>query len=388
MAATPTSQQPADRPLTFILDDEVSGLGPTQPVTLYVRPTDLTRQDPSRINVVQTLNGGAWADDFGPGVAMITIAGNTGWRKAGANGDDGETRFKLLREQVFDQWHLRRAQAIASSKNPDDVKLIFSDSLDSYVATVAPMSFVLRRSRSQPLLMQYQIQMLMLADGVGNLAGPAAARPTAPLSALSKAAAAIASLKSSLDKIIAFANNAKNFIERSILGPVKGFLDTTQSIFNKVMETFGAIRGVVTSLVSVATSIAHAGSNIFRTLAAVSNIPLFVKNELMRVSAAYANIFCLMSNSLQAPDEFQDYSTLYGSSNCSSTSGGRPLSTFESSNTLEAVVPPPAKPAVSVSSTAQASLIAMSTADVPLAPPSTATVGVHAGAIAAGVAFA
>lgn len=383
MATTPPTSQLANaRPIAFLLDDTVSGLGPTQAVTLYIRPEDLTRQDPSRVTIVQTLNGGAWGDSYGPGIAVITIAGTTGWRATEGSTEDGEGRFLALRAQAFDQWHLRRAQARKASKDPNGVQLIFSDSLDNFVATVAPMSFTLRRSRSRPLLMQYQIQMSVLADGVGSLAGPL---PPGATSKSVLASLGLESLDSSLAKIQSFAADAQNFIDRSILAPVKGFLSVTQAIYGRVMDTVGSIDAVTSSVVAVANTSAAAGANLFRTLAVVGGLPQFVEGELMRVGAAYANIFCVLNNALKVPDQFLDYSTLYGSSNCSSTAGGSPLSPFEKSNTFAAVSPLPTTAAISVSQDAQASLRALSSSDVALMPMDTPTIGMHALAIANGV---
>lgn len=379
----PTSQQPADRPISFLIDDEVSGLGPVPVHTLRVRPEDLTRSDPSRINVVQTLNGGAWADGFGPGIAMITIAGTTGWRRTEGTTEDGEGRFLALRAQVFSEWHLRREQAKKQAKDPSGVQLIFSDALDSIVATVAPMSFVLKRSRSRPLLFQYQIQMLVLSDSPGALAGPNL--DEGPLSQSALSSLGLASLEASLDTVQAFANTARNYIERDLLAPVNSFLATTQAIYGKVHDTWSSVRGVSDSLISVANASAAAGANLFRTFALVEGIPQLTKGELMRVGAAYGNIYCVLRNALTIPGEFTDYSELYGASNCSSTAGGRPLSQFLGSNTMQALVPAPVAPIVAVSQGAQVSMAALSGNDVVFNPLTTTVAAGHAGAIGDGI---
>ena len=48
-------------------------------IGLVIRPEELTRTDPSRINDTRTL-GGAWSDNFGEGLSSLTISGHTGWR--------------------------------------------------------------------------------------------------------------------------------------------------------------------------------------------------------------------------------------------------------------------------------------------------------------------
>lgn len=380
----PASQAASDRPITFMLDDSVSGVGPSQAVTLYVRPEDLTHQQPSRVNVVQTLGGGAWADSFGPGVSTITISGHTGWRRGIGQERDGEERFLQLRSTVFDEWHLRRQRAVAASADPSQVKLIFSDALDSIVATVAPMQFVLRRSRSRPLLFQYQIQMAVLQLGTGGLTGPAL--PGA-LSAKKSALAGLGleSLAASLAKIRAFANSVRAFIDQNLLAPVRAFLAVTQEIYSEVSNTIDAVIGIPASLLSVARTAALAGANLFRTFAAVAGLPYLVRGELMQVAAAYTNIVCLLRNALSVPDTYMDYSSIYGSSNCSSTAGGRPLSGYLGSNTFEAVSPAPTPPIVSVSSDSQAALRELSSSDVVLSPMTTSQAAQTAGRISAGI---
>lgn len=382
----PSSQAPADRPISFLLDDEVSGSGPLPAITMLIRPESLTRDDPSRINVVQTLNGGAWADDFGPGIAVINISGTTGWRRTAGSNDDGEARFFALRTMVYDEWHRRRKQAVSQAKDPNEVRLIFSDSLDNIVASVAVTSFKLARSRSQPLLFRYQIQMLVLSDSPGAPVGPPLlGDTTASQSALSSLG--LQSLDASLRTIQKFAVDSQYYVEREVLSPVNAFLGKTQEIYGQVSGTWDSVRGVSNSLISVANSSAAAGANLFRTFSLIANTPELVKAELIRVGAAYGNIFCVMRNALNAPSEFTAWSELYGASNCSSTSGGRPLSQFLESNTMEALVPAPRPPIISVSPQAQASLVALASSDVVLAPMSVQTAGTHAGNIGTGIAL-
>lgn len=132
---------------------------------LVIRPEELTRFEPSRLAVQQTL-GGAWADSFDRGIIQIRISGTTGWHGGPADGGQlsGEAQFLLLRQTAFIQWHSQRAAIVAGGGDPSVVTLVFIDSLDGHVDVVAPKSFTLRRSKSRPLLMQYQIEMLVLQD--------------------------------------------------------------------------------------------------------------------------------------------------------------------------------------------------------------------------------
>lgn len=376
----PALQTPGLRPISFLLDDAASGTGAPEALTLYVRPEDLTRSDPSRVNVVQTL-GGAWADSFGAGVPMITIAGNTGWRRD-QGGEDGEDRFRVLRDQVFDQWHKRRAQAVSKGADPSGVKLVFADALDNFAVTVAPLNFTLRRSRSRPLLLQYQIQMAVLSDGVSafnelSIFGGASAGVIQSLG--------LDSLLSSIDKITSYINRAKDFVDRNFVAPVRAFMAKTQQIYNKVYSAIKSVDGVASSVISVARMSAAAGANLFRTFAAVAGIPAHVKGLLMDISAAYTNIFCVLRNALRSRAVYEDYSNLYGASNCSSTSGGEALSPLAGVNAFTVTNPSPKPPIVAVSGDAQAGLATLAGSDVVLAPLPVATAVSQARAIADGV---
>src|SRR5277367_3573779 len=75
----PPSQKVGSAPISFIFIDGSIPAPNTWTLNLVIRPEELTRTDPSRMTVQQTL-GGAWADDFGPGLGSINISGTTGWR--------------------------------------------------------------------------------------------------------------------------------------------------------------------------------------------------------------------------------------------------------------------------------------------------------------------
>lgn len=133
-------------------------------IRLALRPEDLTWSEPSRMAVINTF-GGAWIDSFGPGIATITIAGHTGWR----GGSDGDwlARFERLHKEVFAGWHDKTKGAADLTPLAYD----FVDGLDERVAKVVPQSFTLRRSRSRPLLVQYNIQLLVIEDLGGGGGG-------------------------------------------------------------------------------------------------------------------------------------------------------------------------------------------------------------------------
>jgi hypothetical protein len=147
----------------------------TAPINLTIRPEEMTRFEPSRLAVQQTL-GGAWIDGFSRGIITIKISGHTGWRGGGAGtlglgGLSGEAQFHSLRVNSFTQWHQARDDIVAGGGDPSVVELYFIDTLNGFVDVVAPKSFTLRRSKSRPLLMMYSIEMLVLWDVATPVAG-------------------------------------------------------------------------------------------------------------------------------------------------------------------------------------------------------------------------
>lgn len=156
---------------------------------ITVRPESLSRTEPTRMTVQQTL-AGAWIDAFDRGVATIKIAGTTGYRGNGLL--SGEAAFMLLRGSVFQGWNDARAAVIAGGGDPNaSVFLWMVDALDNFVALVAPKTFTLERSKTSPLLMRYRIELLQL-DDINSLGIGAAATLVNPAGYLSAAGALLA----------------------------------------------------------------------------------------------------------------------------------------------------------------------------------------------------
>lgn len=166
------SQNTFLRPILFVLHDTSSMGGIPLPYLFYIRPEELSITDPSRNNVHQSLGGG-WVDGFGQGLETINIAGNTGWGQG--NMPPGELNYHLLYNVVYKQWHAKREAAVKAGKDPDLVKLIFIDLLDMYWGVCAPMTFVLKRSRSRPLLFLYNINLIVVANTIASFAPQVAA---------------------------------------------------------------------------------------------------------------------------------------------------------------------------------------------------------------------
>jgi hypothetical protein len=398
MASTqsaPSSQQSGVRPISFVLVDNSNPNGSilaSNTLTLYVRPEDLTRGDTSRLNVQQTLGGTVWADNFGPGVPTINISGHTGWRRPddpSLGSDDGVARFKKLRDQVFTNWHERRQVAIQNGKDPDaTVQLQFADQLDSIAAVVAPMNFDLRRSRARPLLMQYQIRMIVTQDNiaqpritqsVGNLTNSRATLTTAQ-----KISAGLASLNSSINDITSLSIQVRTYVDGSIAGQIFQFMTQTAAVFNAVIQGFSSPFGLTNSLISTAQLTANCGVNIFRSLASIAVLQ-FSKAPLMEISESYSNAACVLANVFPAQPTYPDYRPLYGSSNCSSTNGGSPPSIFAGLNPFQFTNPQQVPDAIVSSLQATAAMQNMASTDIVLSPPSIAVIGNIASTAAAGL---
>lgn len=384
----PTSQKADARPISFVLVDQSSAsdtISPNRAVTLYIRPEEMARVDPSRVTVQQTLGPTAWADSFGPGIASINISGHTGWHRSSDN-LDGEARFKALKSQVFDDWHKRRKDAVAAGRDPDEIKLVFADSLDNFAVVVVPMGFTLRRSRARPLLLQYQISMSVADQNIDQQAYLGSQSPSTTAAELQLSG--MESLAASIDEITAYAKDIQNFIDRTIAAPVATFMNQTGKLYRSVETAIRAGDAVAESLISVARMSSQAGLNLFRTASAIVNLPSHARMRLMQVGGAYSNIFCVLRNAVGQQLFYPDYSPLFGSSNCSSTSGGRPPSPLSGVNPFYYISPSQGTPPVTVSGEAQQGMQTLATNDVVLSPMTVSQLGSTVNSIVNGLVVA
>ncbi len=385
--AAPSSQKAGERPIAFVLDDQADKQASPVSLTLVVRPQELTRTEPSRMSSHYTF-GGAFVDSFGPGISTINLSGVTGWRRATGDsqqaGGDGEERFRRLRDQVFAGWHARRLAAVNAGNDPSDVKLILADGLDKFSVVVAPNSFTLRRSKSQPLLCQFQIALTVLSDSIDAPKAPAG------LPGGSIKLSGLQSLAASVDKITAFAGDLQGQIDATLVAPVRGFMEQTATLYRAVDGAVRSVDGISAQLISVAQLSAQAGMNIFRSIGAVAGLPTRVQARIGQIGSAYSNAWCVLNNTLRRPAFFDDYSALYGSSNCSSTAGGRPISPLAGMNPFAVLsgVEAGQGQAVRVSQDGRAALVSLARADPVLAPLQTAQLGGLVSSLSAGLSFA
>ncbi|WP_431860122.1 hypothetical protein [Azospirillum sp.] len=353
-------------------------------MNLNIRPEDLTRQEPSRLTVQQAL-GGAWADAFDRGLSNITLSGTTGWR--GGFAESGEEMFKTLRETVFTEWHKRRADAIQAGKSPRDIELIFVDTLDDINVVVAPRSFVLRRSRTSPLLMKYNIQLAVLGD---------ATKPSSPFDAITDAINdALRWLKAALglDNIIAWLKDAVKWVTdvfKTISDYVRAFINLAVKVFGTIADLARGGQGLfdqtVGALLHSGMTLAAAGRDAMRALAGTGDFVSTVRVRIQRMASMFHDAYCTMENGFNAGKYFRSFDDLFGASTCSSTGGGHSWSTFSAQNPFASMYPPAAS-RVSVTPAARQAIETLRR-DALITRPSTAAVGQMLGSIADGMRVA
>jgi hypothetical protein len=381
---TPSSQK--YRPIEFVLDDQVAGTVET--VSLVIRPEDLTRAEPSRLSAQQTL-GGAWVDNFGPGIANITIAGHTGWRGTSDGAGDGMDRFQKLNRVCFQDWHLRRDNAVKAGEDPDRVKLIFADSLDRFAWVVAPGNFTLKRNKSRPLLLQYQMNLIVLDTKISQAKYIRDDQPSAD----ERTELGLDSLNDAVARLQEWSDEITELFEQYIGAPVREFTAVTSDVLGTVSTVVSGIKGAVDkpvgAFLSTAADLSAAARNIYLTQAQVVGLPYYAKFRAQQVAATYNNAFCLLHNAFRIRKFFPDYSWLYGASTCSSTNGGVPLAPYRHLNAFDVMTPITGTQSyVQVSDAADGAMQNMALADPALAPPSNDVVRASVRDIAAGVTVA
>jgi len=380
----PHISQKADiRPISFVLDNRGAL---SSPVYLPIRPEDLTRGEPQRAAVHQTLGRDAqgWVDHFGEGLPSVTISGHTGWGYKPGLGLDGFQSFEALNQLVVHDYPAKIQQAIDYGHDPAGVKLLFVDLLDSIAWQVVPMQFNLRRSKSSPLLFRYNIVMQAVSTSVdGGLSQffPDTGNATAGLNALDRALGRLEVVSVGLQGGILSAL-------RSIAGVVTGyvnmavkFLRQIQSVANGVT---GFIGGAVGYVVGIAKTIAQVGREVFRTFASIVGIATAAKAAFVSVGAAFNEVVCIFSNALRPSAIYEDYTGLYGASNCSSTTGGRMPSAFSDQNVFALINPQDSQP-VTLSGAAIRSAETIIKSDSVLNPMPAAEIGRHLNNIMGGM---
>lgn len=383
---SPKTSQKADvRPISFVLDN-LGSLG--DPITLPVRPEDLTRNESARATVHQTLGKGVqgWVDHFGEGLPSVSIAGHTGWGYKPGLGRDGFESFEVLNDLIVHRYPEALQQAAETGRDPSSVKLLFVDMLDNFAWEVVPTQFVLRRSKSRPLLFQYNINLQAVStqvDGglarflpnLGSISGGLGALDTI----LGKFAGFTDMLKGALGGLKAIAGNVTRFVNSAV--------NVIKAVRNVVSATTGFITGAAGLVIGIAKAISMAGREVFRTLAAIASIPRVAKAALSQIGAAFHEVVCIFSNSLRPRGQYEQFDGLYGASNCSSTTGGRMPGAFSNQNVF-ALMNEKAKAPVTLSGAAISSVNSIVASDPVLSPMPPQEIARHLDIITAGTVVA
>ena len=327
-----TPSQQKGRPIGFALDDSTAPDSFYRIQSLVIRPEELTRIDPTRNAVLQTA-GGAFADVWGAGLPTISIAGHTGWR--GSPTKDGAQLFAELRDLVMTQYLRRRDAAVQAGRDPGAVKLIFVDVLDDFAFQVVPTAFVLRRSKSRPLLCQYQINLQVVSEDIDE------AKKVFRFVYEDGRDAGIESLADSMgqmDRLVQkmgwLGENFPDFTKALIRAVGK-----TRLILDDVLQTKREIDATIRPLFRVADLATQAVRNVAWSVAALTGLPMGVKAQLQHLASAMHNCYCVLRNVFKVREALPDYSALYGASTCSSTAGGAPLSPLRNVNAFELLAP-------------------------------------------------
>lgn len=372
-STAPTDQRAGVKPIAFTLQTANSL---NTPVTLKIRPEDLTRTENQRVTTTQTMGRGiiGWTDHFGEGLPTLNISGHTGWRTAQGSGEDGAQAFNTLNKLIMEDYPQAIQTAIDQGQDPNSIRLLFVDMLDDFSWVVVPQQFVLRRSKSRPLLFQYTMQFQCISTDLENplMILPFSGSLFSGLKALNNVISTIEGVGSTIEGWIHTAVTIKDAALAPIAKTVRLFNESANRIFrtvNGVISTGkNAVNSTANSLINIAHDFAKVGMNIHRTIAAIENVPQDVKHSIMRVSGAYSEAFCIFNNSLKPRKIYQNYDGLFGASNCSSTSGGNAPSAYANTNAF-ALLNDKESP-VSLTADARASISELGNADPILVPKS------------------
>src|SRR5690606_27383357 len=154
------------------------------------------------------------------------------------------------------------------------------------------------------------------------------ASPFLPAPAMPNKLSIIEGLLSGINRITQWLKEITRWADKTIITPIKAFVALTQRVLDSVVGMIRTGVNLAARAIFVARDLAQAGMHIARTVSAILNLPDLVKQQVNRVATEFSSIFCLIKNALNITPYYDDYSSVYGASNCSSTAGGRPPSRY------------------------------------------------------------
>ena len=127
-----------------------------------LNPEEYQMTEPNRVNLTQTI-GGAWIDEFGAGVPMITFKGITGFKQPSTGSPTyGWAKFEELRSIIKKVYNrVGQGQIVPSSK-----EMYFYNYTDGHYFVVTPVTFELMRSISRPHMYSYNVQLICQRSAV------------------------------------------------------------------------------------------------------------------------------------------------------------------------------------------------------------------------------
>ena len=129
-----------------------------------INPEEFNYTKSERVRITRTL-GDPFVDDFGLGTPTLQVRGTTGWHtRPGIDGKDGYAAYRTLHREFHDRYFELRQAQVGSGADPDRIKLWVVNNVDNIVFAVVPMDFHLMRSKSRPLLYQYELKYTIIED--------------------------------------------------------------------------------------------------------------------------------------------------------------------------------------------------------------------------------
>ena len=125
-------------------------------ITLHVNPQSYSYQAPQRSTTFKT-QGDNVNEQFGPDFPIISIAGNTGWKRDSSS-RTGADRFRQLKEFIGSY---QKASQNGSTP-PESMRFYNYTDGYSYKVTIAAGGFEYSRSVDTPLLFNYSISLIVL----------------------------------------------------------------------------------------------------------------------------------------------------------------------------------------------------------------------------------
>lgn len=117
---------------------------------------------------------------------------------------------------------------------------------------------------------------------------------------------------------------------------LRSFLATASRLFAKAALLIGMSDTASRAAIVATEAVAESGRNGFQVLAENEDTAL-MKAQLGRISAVFNDALCALRTGSVYTNQVADYSTLNGSSNCSSTGGGEPPSIHRNENVMEKI---------------------------------------------------